>query len=82
MFHFQSSRDILREPVVKKETLGGFAMAMSTLIALLQDAPAADTSGTSNTIRIGAGVLALILVVIIILRRRSGGKKKDEEEEF
>ena len=57
-------------------------MAMSTLIALLQDAPAADTSGTSNTIRIGAAVLALILVVIIILRRKSGGKKKDEEEEF
>jgi hypothetical protein len=55
-------------------------MAFSTFIALLQDAPAApDTSGTQSTIRIVAGVLALVLVAVIILRRKSG-KKKDEEE--
>jgi hypothetical protein len=54
-------------------------MALLTFIAILQDAPAADTSGTQSTIRIVAGVLALVLVVAIILRRRSG-KKKDEEE--
>jgi len=56
-------------------------MAFSTLLALLQDAPAPDTSGTQNIIRIVAGVLALVLVVIIIMRRR-GGKKKDQDEEF
>ena len=54
-------------------------MAFPTLIALLQDAPAPDISGTQSTIKVIAGVLALVLVVIIILRRRSG-KKKDEEE--
>jgi LPXTG-motif cell wall-anchored protein len=56
-------------------------MAFSTLIALLQDAPHADTGSSQNTIKIVSGVLALVLVVIIILRRR-GNKKKDEEEEF
>lgn len=54
-------------------------MALSTLIALLQEAPASGTTGTQNTIRIIAGVLALVLVGIIIMRRK-GGKKKDEEE--
>jgi hypothetical protein len=55
-------------------------MALSAFIALLQDAPAApDTSGTQSTIRIVAGVLAVVLVVAIFLRRKSG-KKKDEEE--
>jgi high-affinity Fe2+/Pb2+ permease len=56
-------------------------MALLTLLALFQDAPAADTGGgTQNMIRIGAGVLALVLVVIIIMRRK--GSKKKEEEEF
>ena len=54
-------------------------MALSTIIALLQEAPAADTSGTAGTIRIVAGVLALALVGIIIMRRR-GSKKKDDDE--
>lgn len=54
-------------------------MVLSTLFAFLQDAPAADTAGTQNTIRIVCGVLALVLVVAIVLRRKSG-KKKDEEE--
>jgi hypothetical protein len=49
------------------------------LIALLQDAPPADTSGTQNVIRIVSLVLALALVAIIIMRRKRG-KKKDEEE--
>jgi LPXTG-motif cell wall-anchored protein len=54
-------------------------MAFSTLIALLQDAPAPDTGGAQNTIRIVAGVLALVLVAIIVMRRK-GGRKKDEDE--
>ena len=53
-------------------------MALSTIIALLQEAPAAD-SGTAGTIRIVAGVLALVLVGVIFLRRK-GSKKKDEDE--
>jgi hypothetical protein len=52
-------------------------MTLSTLIAILQDAPAAP-AGT-GTVRIVALVLLIILVVIIIMRRK-GGKKKDEEE--
>jgi hypothetical protein len=55
-------------------------MSLSSLIALLQETPAADTSGTQNVIRVVAAVLALVLVAIIILRRRSG--KKKEEDEF
>ena len=57
-------------------------MALSILIALLQDAapPASDSS--ANTIRIAAGVLALVLVGIIILRRKGGAKKNKEEDEF
>jgi hypothetical protein len=55
-------------------------MAFSTLLALLQDAPPADSGGAQNTIRIVAGVLALVLVGIIVMRRRGGGKKKDEDE--
>lgn len=54
-------------------------MSLSTFIALLQDAPPAETGGAQNTIRIVAGVLALVLIVLIIVRRRSGGKKKEEE---
>jgi hypothetical protein len=54
-------------------------MAFSTIIALLQEAPAADTNGTAGTIRIVAGVLALVLVGVIILRRK-GSRKKDEDE--
>ena len=52
-------------------------MQLSLLIALFQDAPASDGSGT---VKIVAGVLALVLVAIIIMRRRGGGKKKEEDE--
>lgn len=55
-------------------------MPLTLLIALLQDAPAADTGSAQNTVRIVAGVLAVVLVVIIVMRRKGGGKKKDEEE--
>lgn len=54
-------------------------MALSTVIALLQDQAAAPPD--TGALRIGAGVLAVVLVVIIVLRRKSG-KKKDEEEDF
>lgn len=54
-------------------------MALSTLLALLlQDAPA--DSGSSGTIKIVSGLLAVVLVVIIVLRRKKGGAKKDEDE--
>jgi hypothetical protein len=53
-------------------------MALSTIIALLQEAPA-GSSGSAGTIRIIAGVLALVLVGVIIMRRK-GSKKKDEDE--
>ena len=53
-------------------------MALSTIIALLQEAPAAGNS-SAGTIRIIAGVLALVLVGVIIMRRK-GSKKKDEDE--
>jgi len=53
-------------------------MALSGLIALLQETPPADTSGTQNVIRIVSGLLALVLVGIIIMRRKSS--KKDEDE--
>jgi hypothetical protein len=56
-------------------------MALSTLIALLQDAPQPDLSGTQHVVQAVCLVLALALVAIIIMRRRKG-KKKDEEEEF
>ena len=53
-------------------------MALSTLIALLQDsAPAAP--GNTSMVRIIAGVLAVVLVIIIVLRRK-GTKKKDEDD--
>ncbi len=54
-------------------------MALTSLIALLQEQAAqpADTS----TIRIVSGVLAVVLVVIIVLRRK-GGKKKEDDDEF
>jgi hypothetical protein len=55
-----------------------FAMLLTTLIALLQDAPAAG-SGTQNTVKLICGGLAVVLVIVIILRRK-GAKKKDEEE--
>ena len=57
-------------------------MAFSTLVALLQDAPPADSGSSANTIRIAAGVLALVLVLLIIIRRKSGAKKEKEEDEF
>lgn len=53
-------------------------MALSSLIALLQDtAPKPDDS----MIKIVAGVLAVVLLVIIVLRRK-GGKKKDADDDF
>jgi hypothetical protein len=57
-------------------------MALSQLIALLQDAPPTESGGSANTIRIAAGVLALLLVVLVVLRRRGGAKKGKEEDEF
>lgn len=56
-------------------------MALTTLTALLQDAAPAASDSSANTIRIVAGVLALVLVLIIILRRK-GTAKKEKEEEF
>jgi hypothetical protein len=55
-------------------------MAMTPLFSLLlQDAaPAAD--GANGTVKIVAGVLALVLVIIIVLRRKSAKKKSDEDE--
>jgi len=53
-------------------------MALSTVIALLQDQTAPDTS----TIKIVSGVLAVVLVVIIVLRRKAAGKRKVEEDDF
>jgi hypothetical protein len=57
-------------------------MALSTWIALLQDAAPAPTDSSANTIRIAAGVLALVLVAIVILRRKGAAKKNKEEDEF
>ena len=53
--------------------------SLTGLLALLQDAPPAD-AGSSNTIRIVAGVLALLLVAIIIMRRKRTSKKETEDE--
>jgi hypothetical protein len=44
-----------------------------------QDAPA--QTGNAVTVRIIAGVLALILVAIVIVRRKLKAKKEEEEEE-
>ena len=54
-------------------------MYLSTLLAFLQDAPA-PASDNQGTVKIVAGVLALVLVGIIIMRRKSASKKKDEDE--
>lgn len=55
-------------------------MLFSTLIAMLQDAPAPANDG-QGTVKLIAGVLAVVLLGVIILRRRgSAGKKKDEDE--
>jgi hypothetical protein len=54
-------------------------MPLTNLLAFLQDVPA-PASGTQGTVKIIAGVLAVVLVVIIVMRRRSGGKKKEEED--
>ncbi len=54
-------------------------MLSSTLIALLQESPA-PASDAQGTVRVVAGVLAVVLVVIIVMRRKSGGKKKEEDE--
>ena len=54
-------------------------MSLTSLAMLLQDAPQDSGSG-AGTVRIIAGVLAVILVVIIFLRRKSKGGKKEEDE--
>jgi hypothetical protein len=54
-------------------------MPLTTLLAILQDAPA-PASGAQGTVKIIAGVLAVVLVIIIVMRRRGGGKKKEEED--
>ena len=54
-------------------------MLSSTLIALLQDAPAPASDG-QGMVKIVSGVLALVLVVIIVMRRKAGSKKKEEDE--
>jgi hypothetical protein len=53
-------------------------MALSTLIAFFQDA-APPSGGSANMIRIGAGVIALVLVALIIMRRKSSSKKEEDE---
>jgi hypothetical protein len=53
-------------------------MPLTTLIALLQDAPA--SGGANTAVKLISGALAVVLVVIIIMRRK--GAKKKEEEEF
>jgi hypothetical protein len=50
----------------------GGSMALSRLMAVLQDAPAA--SGGTNTLTLVCGGLAVILIVIIIMRRRARKK--------
>ncbi len=54
-------------------------MPLTTLLAFLQDAPAPG-SGAQGTVKIVAGVLAVVLVIIIVMRRRGAGKKKEEED--
>jgi hypothetical protein len=51
----------------------------SLLALLFQETQPAG--GGQNMIRIGAGVLAVILVAVVILRRKRSSKK-DEDEEF
>jgi high-affinity Fe2+/Pb2+ permease len=51
----------------------------SSLAALFQDAPA-EPEGSATALRIGTGVLALILVGIVILRRKRAAKKQEDDE--
>jgi len=53
-------------------------MTVSALGLLLQETPPA--TGSAYTVRIVAGVLALILVVIVIMRRKRSAKKEEEDE--
>lgn len=54
-------------------------MTATSLSALLfQETPPA--TGGAYTLRIIAGVLALILVAIVIVRRKRAGKKEEEDE--
>ena len=51
------------------------------VIALIQNAPDAPSTGPDTTpIRIGALVLLVVIVAIIIMRRKK--KKKNVEDEF
>jgi len=43
---------------------------------LMQAAPE-DGSGSTTTLRIGAGVLGLLLVVIVLVRRKKKASKED-----
>ena len=50
---------------------------MHSLIGLLAQAAPDAAEGSPNTIRIIAGVLALVFVVIIIIRRKKKSSKED-----
>jgi hypothetical protein len=54
------------------------ALFLTALTALLQETPA-ESGGGTGAIRIGAGVLALILVGIVIMRRKKQAKKEEDE---
>ncbi len=54
-------------------------MILSLLISLFQETPAPEGNG-QNMVRIGAGVLAVLLVAVVILRRKRTAKKEDDDE--
>ena len=51
---------------------------LSALTAFLQETQA-PAGGDTTAIRVGAGVLALILVGVVILRRKRQSKKEEDE---
>lgn len=44
---------------------------------LLQEAPEIPAADNTNTVRIIAGVLALVCVVVIVMRRKKKASKED-----
>ena len=44
---------------------------------LLQDAPEIPADDNTNTIRLVAGVLAIVCVVVIVMRRKKKASKED-----
>jgi hypothetical protein len=54
-------------------------MTLSSAALLFQDTPAPAGNG-QLIVRIGAGVLALILVAIVIVRRKRSAKKEEDDE--